>query len=368
MRRRRALSLAGLALSSALAGCLSTLTRDESEGDAEGEGERGRPDGSNATRGDDRPEGIYIQSFQESMSMQGESTAGDYRVALAFTVPHDFWTVTGREVELVPRTDADSLHLMAVVWDPESERVLPESGVSVQLTREGGVVTEEVLYPMLSQPMGFHYGANVVLPDDGTYDARVRVGGLSIRRTGSFRDRFGASASARLSLAFTDETREAVATRPIEQGGDPGALAPMDTGYPQSLAPPVSDLPGDLAGETERGDWAVAATVLPDPPTGIEGTGAYLAVSPRTRYNGFLLPAMGLSGTLTREGEPVFEGALDRTFDPTLGYHYGAVVPDAAAVDDLRVTATTPPQTARHEGYETAFFDLPEVETTLASR
>ncbi|MFC7156024.1 iron transporter [Halomarina halobia] len=351
MRRRRVLSLAGAAAALPLAGCLDALPG--------GPGAESEPS-----------EGVYVQTFQESMAMQGEATAGDYRVALAFTVPHDFWTVTGREVETVPKTDEDSLHLMAVVWDPRSGRVLPEGGVSVRVARDGVVVTEEVLYPMLSQTMGFHYGANVVLPGDGTYDARVRIGGLSIRRTGAFRDRFAASASAQLPLAFTDRTRERVATRPIEQGGDPGALAPMDTGLPQSVAPDPGGLPGALLGTGESGDAVFAATALDAPPAGLagDGGGRYLVLSPRSRYNRFLLPAMGLRGTLSRGDETVFEGDLVRTFDPDLGYHYGATVPEVRAADRLRVEVTTPPQTARHEGYERAFLDLDPATVALETR
>ncbi|WP_254542780.1 iron transporter [Halomarina pelagica] len=351
MRRRRVLSLAGAAAATSLplAGCLDAL-----------------PGGSGAES--DLPDGVYVQTFQESMAMQGEATAGDYRVALAFTVPHDFWTVTGSEVEKVPKTDEDSIHLMAVVWDPRSGQVLPEGGVSVRVARDGEVVTEEVLYPMLSQPMGFHYGANVVLPGDGTYDARIRIGGLSIRRTGAFRDRFAASASAQLPLEFTDQTRERVATRPIEQGGEPGALAPMDTGLPQSIAPVPRALPGALLGTERSGDAVFAATALDAPPAGLAGEGRYLVLSPRSRYNRFLLPAMGVRGTLTRDGTTAFEGDLVRTFDPALGYHYGAVVPEARAADRLRVEVTTPPQTARHEGYERAFFDLAPVTVAVESR
>jgi hypothetical protein len=68
-----------------------------------------------------------------------------------------------------------------------------------------------------------------------------------------------------------------------------------------------------------------------------------------------VLPAMSLSATLTRDGEPVSEGRLARTLDPELGYHYGTVFDDLQPGDRLTLSPTLQSQTARHEGYETAF-------------
>ncbi|MFB6297607.1 MAG: hypothetical protein ABEH56_03715, partial [Salinirussus sp.] len=60
---------------------------------------------------------------------------------------------------------------------------------------------------------------------------------------------------------------------------------------------------------------------------------------------------------LDRGGETVFDGRLTRTLDPDLGYHYGAVVGSEPG-DELTLSVLTQPQTARHEGYETAFGGL----------
>jgi arylsulfatase A-like enzyme len=56
-----------------------------------------------------------------------------------------------------------------------------------------------------------------------------------------------------------------------------------------------------------------------------------------------------------------------RTLDPGLGYHYGAALGDTAVEsgDDLTLEVPTPPQVARHEGYETAFVDMAPVEVSL---
>jgi hypothetical protein len=92
---------------------------------------------------------------------------------------------------------------------------------------------------------------------------------------------------------------------------------------------------------------------------------SYLAVSARTPYNRMVIPAMGLEGTLTRDGETVFDGTLQRTLDPDLRYHYGATVEGVESGDELELRVTTPPQVARHEGYETAFVEMPATTLTL---
>jgi len=106
--------------------------------------------------------------------------------------------------------------------------------------------------------------------------------------------------------------------------------------------------------------------MLDEPPAGVEKTGRYLAVSARTPYNRLVIPAMALTGTLERGGETVFEDELVRTLDPDLGYHYGAAIGSVESGDDLTVSVDTPPQVARHEGYETAFLgDMKQITLTV---
>jgi len=313
----------------------------------------------------ERPDGIYVQTFRERMSMQGSAESGDYAFALMFTVPHRFWTVTGNEFSTTRIAEADSFHLMAAVWDPETETVLPETGLSVEITRDDALVSQEVIYPMLSQPMGFHYGGNFGLDGDGSYTVTLSVGGTSIRRTGAFAGRFGDPASVEIPLEFTEATREEVATRPFDRGGEPGALRPMDAAFPQAVAPAESTLPGTVRGRATSDDARFVVTTLAESPTGVEAPGPYLAVSVRTRYNGYVLPAMALDATLSRGDETVFEGPLRRTLDPDLGYHYGAAVDDIEPGDELTLSVATVPQVARHEGYETAFREMDDVTVSL---
>ena len=358
MDRRRFLHR-GVGLSAALlAGCNrpdigATTTRSTGTATPTGEGD-----------GD----GVYVQSFVERMAMAGRTRAGEYAVALLVTIPHRFWTVTTRERAAVPIADDDSVHLMALVWDPETRTVLPGTGLSVELTRDGRLVSEEVIYPMLSQRMGFHYGGNFALPGDGTYAVDVSVGALpanGVRTTGAFEGRFADPATGTIDLAYTPETRNQVSSRAVDRGGDPGALAPMDSDLPIGRAPDSSALPGDVIGTARSGDARFLVTLLDTAPAGVDGSGPYLAVSPRTPYNRLAIPGMKLRGRLARGDRTVTSATLSRTLDPTLGYHYGATLPATESGDRLWLTVATPPQVARHEGYERAFLVMPDMELTL---
>jgi hypothetical protein len=280
-------------------------------------------------------------------------------------VPHTFWTVTGSEFSRIQRTDQDSIHLMASVWDRETRTVLPESGLSVEINRDGTLVSEEVIYPMLSQRMSFHYGGNFPLAGDGTYTVEVSVGGTNIRRTGAFAGRFGDPASVEIPLEFTETTRREVSSEPLDQGGEPGALRPMDTTLPRAQLPTVDQLAGTVHGSGMTDGARFVVTTFEDAGRVGASESSYLAVSARTRYNRFVLPAMALSATLERNGETVYDGGLERTLSPDVGYHYGAAVDGVQSGDELTLSVTTPPQVARHEGYENAFRQFDDVTVTL---
>jgi hypothetical protein len=364
MRRRSFIGAGVGALSlGALAGC----TGNGSDDSGNGNGGTGSDDGGDptSTDGDGIHDGVYVQRFTDGMAMQGSAEAGDLTVAVMYSAPHRFWRMIGDERKSEPVEDGDSLHLMAAVWDPETGTVVPETGLSVEIAPEGGAFDEQVIYPMLSQPMGFHYGANFALEGDGEYAVKVTVGGLNIRRTGAFEGRFGDPASATVDIVFDEATRQSVSedVRELDRYGDPGALKPMDMMMPDGTLPAAEAMPGELVG-TERSDDAVLPllAVREDPPV---DAGAYLAVSARTPYNGYTLPAAGLEATVERGGEAVFEGTLERTLDPDLNYHYGAALDSLEAGDEVTVRPVTPPQVSRHRGYERAFLEMEPVSYTV---
>ncbi|MFD1512076.1 DUF7350 domain-containing protein [Halomarina rubra] len=311
---------------------------------------------------ENRPDGVYIPSHEEGMGMPGMGMAGDYKFGLMYSFAHRFWNVNGDTVEKtgVESSGADAVHLMASVWDPETKLALPETGLSVDITKDGDPVgQQEVIYPMLSQVMGFHYGANFEFDGDGVYEVEVSVGGMSTRRTGAFQGRFADPASATIEFDYSRQRKDNLSFQIRDDAGEPGALeANTMMMEADSTAPAVEDLPGRVVGEGNSNDAVLVATVLDAPPEGIDEDGAYLAVSARTPYNRLVVPAMGLTATVGGGGDPTFDGDLVRTFDPELGYHYGATVDGVDAGDEVTLSVTTQPQTARHEGYETAFGGL----------
>jgi len=74
---------------------------------------------------------------------------------------------------------------------------------------------------------------------------------------------------------------------------------------------------------------------------------------------------MGLTATVTRGGTTTFDDALTPALAPELGTHYGAVLDDLRSGDVVHLAVDTPPQFARHEGYETAFLDMPPMTVTV---
>ena len=347
MRRRTflrtGLGVAGAAATTATAGCLGVFETRAA----------GMPPVP-----ENRPDGVYIPSHEEGMAMAGTGKSGDYAFALMYSFAHRFWNVNGESVQKTDIASDDDVHLMAAVWDPETKLVLPETGMSLDVSRDGTSVSEETIYPMLSQPMGFHYGANFSLEGDGTYDVTASVGGMSTRRTGAFADRFADPASVTIPFEYSQQRKDGLSFRIRDDAGEKGALDPSTTMEADSAAPTVEDLPGRVVGRGTSNDAVLVATVLDAPPTGVEGEGAYLAVSARTPYNRMVVPAMALEGTVARGGRSVFDGELVRTFDPELGYHYGAPVDGVRSGDEVTLSVVTQPQTARHEGYETAFGGL----------
>jgi len=354
MDRRTFLATTGLAGASATAGCLSTLFGTGS----------GEP-----PLVEDRPDAVYVPTHVEGMQMAGMGTAGAYRLALFYNFPHRFWLVTGQNRERVDVQEDDDVHLMASIWDEETGTVVPASNLSVEVTTGGQSVDSRRMWPMLSQNMGFHYGDNVGLDGDGTYEATVTIDPPGVRRTGAFRDRFGEVASATVEFEFSQGTLEEIPFEPLDaRAGSRGAAGPMEMEMlPLARTPDRSALPGSFVGEADSGDGTFLVTVLENAPAGIEAEGPYLVVSARTPHHQFPLPMMSLSATLVRGGETAFEGPLRATLDPDLAYHYGAVLDslDVEAGDELQLSVGVPPQVARHEGYETAFFEMSAMTLTV---
>ncbi|MGM0591800.1 MAG: DUF7350 domain-containing protein [Halobacteriota archaeon] len=346
MKRRQFLATAGVGLTGAIAGCSGLFETTTS---------REPPLVEN------RPSSPYIPTHREGMSMVGMGKAGDIAVVLFYSYAHRFWVIENEDgeyvAEVVPIDGDDAVHLMATPFDPETNTVVPDTGLSLEITRDGTLVSQEVIYPMLSQRMGFHYGANFPLDGDGVYDVAVSVGGLgdNVSRFGSYRDRLGDPGSVEISFDYSESERNELAYELLEdRQGQTGSLPPMAMeGVPVGTAP--SSLPGESLGAgTAGGAQFVAAAISEER----FGETPYLAVSPRTPHNGLVLPGMAVSATVARDGDTAFDGRLTPGLDPEIGFHYGAPVDDLSAEDGVELVVDTPPLVARHEGYETAFLEM----------
>ncbi|MFD1685870.1 DUF7350 domain-containing protein [Halobellus litoreus] len=319
----------------------------------------------------DRPDAVYVPAVTEGMGMYGRATAGRYGVALTYSYPHRFWTLTGAEKSKTVVEADDDLHLMASLWDTETGMALPiDSGLAVEIRNEDGLVSQEVAYPMLSQQMGMHYGDNYPLDGAGAYEARIRIGGVSPRRTGGFEGAFESTETATIDFEFDPNQLSEISISEPENGGERGAIAPMKMdGVPVGRAPDADSLPGRHLGRGSVGDVVFEAFAVEGGDLdGRFDADPYLYVSARTRHNEIVLPMMGLEAAVTQDGETVSEARLASTLDPDLGYHYGAADGDATAIragDELQISITTPPQIARHDGYETAFLESGEVSMTI---
>ncbi|MFB6142753.1 MAG: hypothetical protein ABEJ30_05360 [Halorientalis sp.] len=355
MRRRNYLAAAGATAFGGLAGC-SGLFETRSA--------RSPP------LVEDRPDAVYLPTHYEGMGVVGvaDSEDGTYRCALTYTYPHRFWLAKPNGTTNVAIESSDAVHLMPVVWETATGTVPPDVNPQVGVARDGTSVAQFAPWPMLSQPMGFHFGDNVGLDGEGAYTVTVSVGGTSTRRTGALADS-GGNASFAFEFSFSQSKLEEIPYTdvPDDRQGARGAVEPagMDM-LPSTQAPAVDAFPADVRDTATSGDAAFVVAVREDA-TRFGGTEdqVYLAVSPRTPHNRYVLPMMSLSGTLTRGVETVFDGPLRATLDPDLRYHYGAAVPDVSEGDELALSVDVIPQVARHEGYETAFVEMPAMRVTL---
>ncbi|WP_440771329.1 DUF7350 domain-containing protein [Natronorubrum sp. DTA28] len=420
MKRRRVLYTGVAAGALAVgAGCLG----GDDDNDDDDPDENGDDGGFEALpRVEDPPNATYLPSHRDGMIALDTVTAGDFALSPMLSIPHFFWTMPG-PTEVDPPAD-DAVHLMATVWDPETEVVIPVAvGSTIELTKDGESVSERSPWTMISQGMGFHLGDNVPIDGNGTYTATVSLESISdVRLTGELAGRFDEGATATFEFEITDEARHDLVDRieffDEDRWGDRDAVPPMGHGdhddhgdhneehgedghdeehedheddehengdhddhdghadehengehdhghhdheMPYSSLPLTEDLPGELLGEPTLDDGVYATTLLSPGSRFVDGDERYLAVSPRTPYNRCVLSQQSLSVGLEREGETVVDEELIPTLDHELNFHYGIALEDVEAGDELHIVVESPPQVSRHQGYETAFLSTGEL-------
>lgn len=114
-----------------------------------------------AETGDTTTEGDYLVGFAQ------EEAEGMYHPADGGLE----WTDPGEE----------NCHLEVIVADAEGGRFLPELAVRATLEGEGETVGP-VAVPFIWHPGLYHYGTNLELPGEGTYDLMVEVEAPSFPR------------------------------------------------------------------------------------------------------------------------------------------------------------------------------------------
>lgn len=307
---------------------------------------------------DDPPAAVYLPTHEDGMAMIGHETAGDYGVAVSYTYPHPFWILDGEDDEFVDiEADDPGVHLMATVWDAETETVLPvDTGPTIEILDDDGEPADAArgLWPMLSQQMGYHFGDNVTI-EDGDYVVRVELPAMGIRRAGTYQDRFEGGETVEFEFEYRRDERDELPCIDVDDPGERGAVEPMEMGHmPVSEVPSADALPGVGLGEEESGDARLVATIVDDADRFDSET--YLAVSLRTPYNRYPLPMASLAAVIGDETV-----ILTPALDDELGFHYGAGIDPVESGDELFVSIETPPQVSRHVGYETAFREFSDV-------
>ncbi|QSW98550.1 iron transporter [Haloterrigena alkaliphila] len=357
MRRREALAAGGSVLAVLSAGCLEALRRDDAWRELVV----------------DPPEGVYVPPHADEMVRYGTATAVGREISLLASRPHSFWVVADAERNRADVRSRHDLHLMATVRDAETGAFVP-APVTTTIRARGADTDEPIdrrsLWPMLSQRMGAHYGDNVPLAGDGSYVATIRVGATTANATGRRADVLERETSVEAEFAFDTNEIEGLERRLIDEAegrGEAGALEPMDHAVRGDVGP--SRDPGAELGAATSGDIEYTATLLDDTDrSGIDAP--ILAVTPRTAYNSFPLPFAGLAASVARDGERIASAPLRETLDARLGHCYGTAVDPAILErgDELTIDLETPPQVARHEGYETAFLEERSVTFSRTNR
>jgi uncharacterized protein involved in high-affinity Fe2+ transport len=364
---RRQFLIASTATATALSGCANEQP--------DGSEETSTPEVADTENGpripqvENPPDAVYLPAHRAGMMHLSTVEAGEYTLLPMISYPHRFWLMTGTDTEAVTPSDS-GIHLMFTVWDTETRRVLPvDAGAQIRISRDGELVDQRAPWPMISQTMGFHFGDNVPLTEDGTYAVDVDLNPINVKKTGAFEGRFEDSATATFEFEYDGDIRrqliESVEYLDEERWGKRGALEPMmqnhsgeshdhgrnggSSSMPFSALPRADAYPGQNLGTPQSGGATFVLRYLENSRFAEEG--GYLIVSPRTPHNRVPLPdtALSISGASEQE--------LTQTLDDGIGHHYGAAV-DLSAGDELQLTVETPPQVARHAGYETAFIEM----------
>lgn len=335
-------------------GCLGM---DENDGNTDGANDE-------VARNDGR---VTVPPHFHGVRLAATGRAGNYAVGLMYSVPDFYWRVEGTTTTRVAVSNEDSMQIHVFIWETETGTVLPTANTSLRIERGGNVAAEGPLDPILSQRLGVHYIRNVRLDTYGEYNATIAIHGIDARLTAGFNSRLGDESNVTLPLPFDRGKMDTIGTQYLQQGGDPGAISPMETAdVALGVYPKFGDLPGEVVATGSSGDATVAVLAVP---AGASPTsdGPSLVVAATTPYNRYVLPSMDVVSRIVRNGTVIVDGPVQPAIDPRFRYHYGIPIDGVEAGDSIRLSFPRPPQIARSKGYETAFLHMDGIEFTVGS-
>ncbi len=98
---------------------------------------------------------------------------GDYVVGIAQEEAEGLYQLRDGSLEFVEPA-AENCHLAVAVADAADGRFVPHLSVTAELSTDGDAIGP-VDVPYVWHPGLHHYGTNLTLPGDGTYDVRIGI-------------------------------------------------------------------------------------------------------------------------------------------------------------------------------------------------
>lgn len=103
-------------------------------------------------------------------------TVGDYRIGIAQEEAEGMYRLVGEGQLEWQEPQGENCHLEVSISDAGDHRFVPGLSIEVTLTpKSGGAPVGPIQVPFLWHPGLYHYGANLTVPGDGTYDVKVVI-------------------------------------------------------------------------------------------------------------------------------------------------------------------------------------------------
>lgn len=112
--------------------------------------------------------------IEEVAHTGGREHEGDYVVGFAQEEAEGMYRLRDGDLAWVEPTEEENCHLEVIVASAAAGRFVPHLTVTATLEGEGETVGPEEI-PFVWHPGLYHYGKNLALPGDGTYDVTVEV-------------------------------------------------------------------------------------------------------------------------------------------------------------------------------------------------